>query len=218
MEDILLKEMWAAYDKKLEKSLALNRRLITEIQTQKASAALRPLKTIKIVAVILGIIWTLFLSALVVLTAMNMTLYSLFFIVSAMAVIIITVTAVVVYLKQVVQIQRIDNNRSVVDTQKTLLGLQISTINIARVLMLSAPFYTTFYFNKGMIENGTIGLWVFQLTITVVISGLVIWFYRNAKMENADKPWFKFIFGSSEWTSLTRAMHFLQEIEDYEKE
>lgn len=210
--------MWAAYDKKLEKSLALNKRLITEIQTQKASAALRPLKTIKIIAVILGIIWSAFLSGLLILSLKYFSFYNLFFIISTMAVITITIAAIVAYIKQIVQIRQIDNNRSVVDTQKALLGLQMSTINIVRVLMLSAPFYTTFYFNKTMFENGSIGLWVLQLTITFIISTLAIWFYRNAKMEHAEKPWFKFIFGTSEWTSLTRAMHFLQEIEDYEKE
>ncbi|TWW01885.1 hypothetical protein [Chitinophaga pinensis] len=218
MEDILLKQMWAAYDKKLEKSLALNQRLITEMQTQKVRSALRPLKAIKIVAVILGIIWSLFLSALVVLAIMYMTPYSLFFIVSAMAVIVITVTAIVVYIRQVSLIQQIDNDSNVLDTQKKLVRLQLSTISIVRILMLSAPFYTTFYFNKGMFENGTIGLWVFQLTITFLFSALAIWFYQNAKMENVDKRWFKIIFGSSEWTSLTKAQHFLREIEAYEKE
>ncbi|SFO34312.1 hypothetical protein SAMN05428949_5021 [Chitinophaga sp. YR627] len=218
MEDILLKQMWAAYDKKLEKSLALNHRLVTEIQTQKARTALRPLKAIKIVAVILGIIWSLFLSILVVLAITYMTPYSLFFILSAMAVIVITVTAIVVYIRQVALIQQIDNDSNILDTQKKLVRLQLSTISIVRILMLSAPFYTTFYFNKGMFENGTIGLWVFQLTITLLFSALSIWFYQHARIENADKRWFKIIFGSSEWTALTKAQHFLQEIEAYEKE
>lgn len=210
--------MWAAYDKKLEKSLALNHRLVTEIQTQKARTALRPLKAIKIVAVILGIIWSLFLSILVVLAITYMTPYSLFFILSAMAVIVITVTAIVVYIRQVALIQQIDNDSNILDTQKKLVRLQLSTISIVRILMLSAPFYTTFYFNKGMFENGTIGLWVFQLTITLLFSALSIWFYQHARIENADKRWFKIIFGSSEWTALTKAQHFLQEIEAYEKE
>ncbi len=210
--------MWAAYDKKLEKSLALNHRLVTEIQTQKVRSALRPLKAIKIVAVVLGIIWSLFLSVLVVLAITYMTPYSLFFILSAMAVIVITVTAIVVYIRQVALIQQIDNDSNVLETQKKLVRLQLSTISIVRILMLSAPFYTTFYFNKGMFENGSIGLWVFQLTITFIFSALSIWFYRHARIENADKRWFKIIFGSSEWTALTKAQHFLQEIEAYEKE
>lgn len=218
MEDVSLKEMWAAYDKKLEKSLALNKQLIKEMQTQKALSVLRPLKTIKVIAVILGIIWSLFLTALIVLSVMSMTIYSIFFIVSASAITAITVTAIVVYIRQIALIQQIDNNSAVLDTQKKLVRLQLSTINIARVLILSAPFYTTFYFNKSMFEHGTIGLWVFQCTITFVFSALAVWFYRNATIENAGKPWFKVIFGTSEWTSLTRAGHFLEEIEAYEND
>lgn len=218
MEDIALKEMWANYDKKLEKSLALNHRLITEIQTQKARTALRPLKTIKIIAVVLGILWSLLLLVLVCLALSAMTYYRHFFVISALAIIITTVAAIVVYIRQVRLIQQIDNSMNVVETQRKLAALQSSTINIARILFLSAPFYTTFYINKSMFEHGTIGLWVLQLTVTAVFTYVSVWIYRNARMENADKRWFKFIFGNSEWTSVIKAMNFLKEIEAYEKE
>jgi hypothetical protein len=49
-----------------------------------------------------------------------------------------------------------------------------------------------------MFEHGTIGLWVLQLTVTLAFTTLSIWIYRNARMENAGKRWFKFIFGSGE--------------------
>lgn len=218
MEDITLKELWANYDKKLEKTLALNHRLITEIQTQKARTALRPLKTVKIIAVILGILWVLLLSVLIFFAMSAMTAYRHFFVISALAVIITTVAAIVVYIRQVLLIQQIDNSMNVLEVQRKLAALQSSTISIARVLFLSAPFYTTFYINKSMFEHGSIGLWVLQLTVTAIFTTLSVWLYRNAKMENAGKRWFKFIFGSSEWTSVIKAMNFLKEIEAYEKE
>lgn len=218
MEDIALKEMWASYDKKLEKTLALNHRIITEIQAQKARSALRPLKTVKIIAIILGILWVLFLSVLVFFAVSAMTPYRLFFIISALSIIIITVAAIVVYIRQIVLIQQIDNSAIIVEVQRKLAALQSSTINIARILFLSAPFYTTFYFNKSMFEHGTIGLWVFQLTVTAAFTTASIWLYRNIKMENTGKRWFKIIFGTSEWTSVIKAMNFLKEIEAYEKE
>jgi len=218
MEDITLKELWANYDKKLEKTLALNHRLITEIQTQKARTALRPLKTVKIIAVILGVLWVLLLSVLIFLAISAMTAYRHFFVLSALAIIVATVSAIVVYIRQVLLIQQIDNSMNVLEVQRKLAVLQSSTINIARILFLSAPFYTTFYINKSMFEHGSIGLWVLQLTVTTIFTMLSVWLYRNAKMENAGKRWFKFIFGSSEWTSVIKAMNFLKEIEAYEKE
>jgi hypothetical protein len=218
MEDIALKEMWANYDKKLEKALALNHRLITEIQAQKARSVLRPLKTVKAIAVVSGLIWSLFLSVLVFFAISDMTPYRLFFIISALSIVLLTVAAIVVYIRQIVLIQQIDNNMIIVEAQRKLAALQSSTINIARLLFLSAPFYTTFYFNKSMFEHGTIGLWVFQLTVTAAFATVSIWLYRNIKMENAGKRWFKIIFGTSEWTSVIKAMNFLKEIEAYEKE
>jgi len=218
MEDVLLKEMWASYDKKLEKSLALNQRVLTELQQQKARSVLRPLKVNKIVTVILGIIWALFLLISVSLVASQITTYRLFFIVSALAIAITTIAAVVVYIRQVVLIQQLDNSMNIVDAQQKLATLKASSINIARALFLSMPFYSTFYINETMFEHGTIGLWVLQITVTTALSALAVWLYRNMNMENADKRWFRFIFGSSEWTSVTKAMSFLREIEDFQKE
>jgi len=218
MEDLLLKEMWTSYDKKLERSLALNHRVLTELQQQKARSVLRPLKANKIVAVILGIIWAVFLLVNIAVFVWEMSVYRLFFVVSAMAIVITTIAAVVVYIRQVILIQQLDNSMNIVEAQKKLAILQTTSINIARVLFLSMPFYSTFYINKTMVENGTIGLWVFQATVTIALTALAIWLYRNMKMENADKRWFKFIFGNSEWSSVTKAMSFLREIEDFQKE
>ncbi len=218
MEDIALKEMWANYDKKLEKTLALNHRLIAEIQTQKVRSVLRPLKTIKIVGVTAGIIWTLFLSVLVTFAISGMTASRLFFVVSVLGIIVTTAAAVVIYIRQVVLIRQIDNSENIMEAQRKLAVLQSSTMNVARILFLSAPFYTTFYINKAMFEHVNIGLWVLQVTITTVFTITAIWLYRNIQMKNAGERWFKVIFGSKEWTSVTKAIKFLKEIEVYEKE
>lgn len=218
MEDIALKEMWADYDKKLKKTLALNHRLITEIQAQKARSVLRPLKAIKIIGVIAGVLWTLSLSVLVLFAISGMTVSRIFFIASALGIIVTTTAAVVIYIRQVVLIQQIDHSMNIVEVQRKLAALQSSTINVARILFLSAPFYTTFYINKSMFGHINIGLWVLQLTVTAAFTITSIWLYRNIKMENAGERWFKIIFGSSEWTSIIKANNFLKEIEVYEKE
>ena len=44
MEADELKAIWKTHDSRLEKSLALNKRCITELQTQKSVSALAPLK------------------------------------------------------------------------------------------------------------------------------------------------------------------------------
>ena len=44
MEAEELKAIWKTHDSRLEKSLALNKRCITELQTQKSVSALAPLK------------------------------------------------------------------------------------------------------------------------------------------------------------------------------
>jgi hypothetical protein len=218
MEDLSLKSLWTTYDRKLEKELALHHRIVAETQTQKARSVLRSLRAGKIFAIVLGIIWTLFLLANVIRVLSEMTPYSIFFVVSALAIAAATIAAIVVYIKQVILIQQIDNTMNIVAVREKLGTLQQSTINIARVLFLSAPFYSTFYFNKSMFEHGSIILWSFQLAITTTLTVSAVWLYRNIRLENADKRWFKFIFGKSEWMAVMKALNFLQELEAYDKE
>ena len=64
MEDIELKNIWKAHEEKLDKSLKLNYFLLESIQTQKAKSKLHSLAAFKTGAVILGIVWLLFLGML----------------------------------------------------------------------------------------------------------------------------------------------------------
>ncbi|MVT06759.1 hypothetical protein [Chitinophaga tropicalis] len=218
MEDLELREIWAAYDRKLEKSLALNKKLITEIQTQKVRSLLRALIAGKIAVIITGSLWAIFLASLVSLALIDLTPYSLFFIVSAVSCMLFSLVAVIVYIRHIMLIQEIDNSNSIIETQKRLAVLQTTTLKIVRASFLTAPFYTVFYLNENMFRNGNIGLWILQASVTAFFIFGAIWLYRNTTMANAHKSWFKLIFNGNAWISVNKAIDFLEEIEAYEKE
>ena len=220
MEDKEIENMLSAYHIKPDetwvmKVMQLNMDCIEKIQTQKARAKLKPLVIIKIVAVILGITWILFLSILVY---YSLTLSKIFFVVSAGFNIIITTIAIIVYIKHIVLIGQINSSESITGTQEKLAKLQLSTLNVARILFLTLPFYTTWYINKDMFANGSTGIWIFQICMTLLFTYFAIWLYRNISYKNANKKWFRILFNSSEWTSVTKAMEFLKEINDFKKE
>ena len=47
MENIEIINLWKQYDEKLEKTISINHKLITELQQQKAKKALRPARNSK---------------------------------------------------------------------------------------------------------------------------------------------------------------------------
>ena len=60
MEDLELKQMWQAYDKKLEKLLVLNLRNFEQLQSQKARTKLNAFVRNHVAWIVLGVLWVAF--------------------------------------------------------------------------------------------------------------------------------------------------------------
>ncbi len=221
MEDIELQKIWAEYDRKLEESRvlnlqswALNLKSFEAIQMQKAKTKLNRLASFKIGAVVLGIVWVLFLSFLIF---NRLTWQGIIFNISAGMIVLITAIAIIVYIKHVVLIRQIDNSENIVDTQRKLALLQSSTIRIIGILWLQLPFYATFFLTPSMLYNWSMWQWLIVISVTGLFTIAALWLYKNISYKNKNKKWFRVLFNSTEWTSVTRAMFFLDEIEEFKK-
>ncbi|MES1249301.1 MAG: hypothetical protein ABUL46_01385, partial [Chitinophaga rupis] len=136
MEDQELKEIWAAYDKKLEEarilnlqSWALNLQVFEELQSHKVKSKLSSLANFKIGVIILGIVYVLLLAFLVVGNHGK----NIFFTISIGMIAVITALSIGVYIKHIVIIKQINYSDSITGTQERLAALQFSTINIGRI-------------------------------------------------------------------------------------
>ncbi len=212
MLDTELIQLWKAYDKKLETSIALNRKNTEAITKIKVGSLLNSLRPLKIFTILIGILWVLFLDILVI----NLFSYgSTLFLISAGMVSLLNKIAIGLYVYQIVLIHQADIDEPVLATQAKLARLKSSTLWIARILILQLPFWTTFYWSKSMIEQGPIMLWILQIFITLSFSLIAIWFFVNIKFENKEKKWFKFIFNDQEWNNVMRSVELLHDIDDY---
>ncbi|HEY8919541.1 MAG TPA: hypothetical protein VIM87_24030, partial [Chitinophaga sp.] len=88
MDEMELKNLWQAYDQKLERSLSLNLHIVQELQKQKARSALRPLRAFKSLMIVFGIIW---ISVLCLLVSHAFTYQGIFFALSGCAIILFNV-------------------------------------------------------------------------------------------------------------------------------
>jgi hypothetical protein len=221
MDDLELKSLLASYNQKLEEakvlnlqSWVLNVKCFEDLQKQKVRSKLKSLVTFKVVAVVLGILWLLFLG-----NVFYSSLYTakIFFTVSVGAIFIANLAAIIVYVNHIVEIYKINNGESVVKAQESIARLQISTINIARVLFLQAPFYCTFWWDTNMIVNDPLRFWLISFPLALLFALASFWLFKNISLKNVNKKWFKILFNSPEWNSLVKANGFLEEIETFKK-
>jgi hypothetical protein len=222
MDEIELQDFLKTYNQKLEEakvlnlqSWVLNLQCFEALQKQKAKSKLRSLMNFKIIAVILGILWILFLGYLLFYL---MEMQKIFFVISVAAIILFTLTAIIMYVHHIILIHKINNTESVLEAQEKLAHLKLSTLNITRFLFLQTPFYCTFWWSFNFIENSPKSFWFISFPIALLFAFASIWLFKNISIKNIHKKWFKILFNSAEWTSLIKANNFLREIESFKKE
>lgn len=219
MEDSQLKDLLESYSHRLDEarvlnlqSWVLNYKCYEAIQSQKAKSKLKSLVTFKMFALLLGILWVLFLGYLLI---HSFEMSKIFFVISVSAIMLVTSAAIIVYAYHIVLLNKIDNTENVVKTQETIARLQASTIQITRILFLQSIFYCTFWWTPEMITHSPAAFWLISFPLAFLFGWASVWLYRNISYENAHKKWFKILFNSPEWTSLIKANDYLLEIERF---
>lgn len=207
-------QVWKAYDAKLEKSLQLNLRLLQEVQSQKAKSVLRSFIASRIIGIVIGILYLLLL-----ILAFWYVRTQPVMAVSFAVFIICTVIAIGEYIHEIGVIQGISYGDNIVDTQRKLAGIQSSIIRTLRISWVQLPFWATFFVSNELLRKGGREFWMIETPITLLLAMLAVILYRNITIENAQKKkWVKAMIRAAGMKSLTRAMEFLQEIEDFKKE
>lgn len=220
MEDINLENIWKAYDRKLEEarilnlqSWVVNMQTFEYLQTHKARTTLHSLGRFKVGAILIGVVWVAFLGLLVYGNAWR----NVYFSCSLILLMLFSILAIAVYIKQILLIREVNYSESIMVTQQKLEELQFSTIRVVRILWLQMPLYTTWYWNRDWIMHDSLNFGLIQLPITLFFVFLSIWLYRNISVKNAGKRWFRILLGNKEWGSVMEAIHYLKEIEEFKK-
>lgn len=190
-------------------SWTLNRNTFENLQKFRAQSALKSLARIKKWAVVLGMIWVIFLGLLVY----GNRFQNLYFTVSACMLIFFTIAAILVYSYHIILIKKINFCESVVEAQTAITKLQTSSLSIIRLLWLQMPFYTTFFWSTKWITSDY-WFWLTAFPITLFCTLLSIWLFKNISLQNVNKKWFKVLL-NKEWTSLSSAEKYLNEIEEF---
>jgi hypothetical protein len=207
-------EIWKAYDAKLEKSLRLNQHLLKEVQSQKAKSVLRSFIASRIVVIVIAILYMgiLGLAFWYVRTQPIMAI-------SIGVFILCTALAIAEYLHGIGVILGISYGDNIVDTQKKLAGIQSSIIQVLRISWVQLPFWATFFVSNELLRKGGWGFLAIEIPIVLILTILAVILYKNITIENAQKKkWVKALIRGTGIKSVSRAMDFMKEIEDFKKD
>ncbi len=222
MEDFELKNIWQAYDRRIEEarvlnlqSWALNLRCFETLQTEKARYRLNTLAAYKGWVAVLGVLWVLFLAMLV----WGNWFSNPYFTISVGIIMLFNVFAVAVYIRHIIIIRQINYSESITSTQEKLAVLKLSTINSTRILMLQIPFYTTWFWHSSWINYSSSSFWLITFPITLLFIILAIFLYHNISLKNMHKKWLKLLMmAGPEYKSLLEAQSFIAEIDQFKKD
>jgi len=216
MEETNFVLLWKEHYEKIDQSLAINKRLLKEAITQKAESALHSLTRLKARGIIAVIIYLILLGIALFYAISNYSSAANYFIVSMGAIFLINIKALYDYIKHLVWTNNIDYSGSITEIQGKLTELQFSILRHNRFIVLQFPFWTTFYLSdKWFPGSASWGYLVFQFLLTASFTYLAFWLYKNQTIENADKKWIKSLIESSGGKSVTRAIKFYKEIENF---
>lgn len=216
MNELELKKLWQASNDKLEESFAISKKNTADIMNLKVHSMMGSMKPIKIFTVSVGILWVGV--GLIALSSVYINSFSeanKFFLFSATVQIILTAIALLIYMYQLIQIYQVEISDTILQTQKKLAELKISTLWTARILFLQLPVWTTFWWTESMLSEWSFVQWAVVLFFTASFTILALWLFSNIKYENRNKKWFQLIFTGKEWTPLIKSMDLLEQLDHY---
>jgi glucan phosphoethanolaminetransferase (alkaline phosphatase superfamily) len=204
-------QIWKAYDAKLERSLQLNLRLLNEVQSQKAKSVLDALVALRVVSVVIGTIYVLILGFVFWYIRSQPVMavsFGVFILCSAFA--------IGGYIQEIGVIRRISYGDNIVDTQQKLAGIQSSIFRTLRICWIQLPFWSTFFVSNELLRKGGREFLMIEIPTVLFFVILAVFLYRNITVENGNKKkWVRGLITGTGIKSVTRAMDFMKEIQEF---
>lgn len=207
-------QLWKEVDAKLERSMELNHRLMTELGTQKVQRAFNWQIVFKLMMIVLGIGWNIVIGSM-----MWWFRTEPVFVASALVVLCCTGYSVGAYIVQLVLMLQIRMSDSILGTQKQLAQLEAMIVQGLRVGFLQTPVYTFFFVTKAQLATAGASFWIIQSIVTGAAVLVTIWVYRTVTVGNAGKKgWVKQMVDNEGGKTIARARAFIREVKEWGKE
>ncbi len=213
MNEAELKSIWQSYDKKIDQILEINKQQLYSLQTEKAGSKIRSFIKGHTIAVLMGIVWVIFLAFLV-----YHSLNKFYFSLSVSLLIVFNIFAVIAYIRHIAILTSVNIEESITETQRRIALVRTSDNLVGRILLLQTPLYCTWWYTEDLVQHGGVFFWIVNGIIVGLFTAAAIFLFYKLSPHNKSNKWKRWtdkFFGSEK---LIKASEFLQEIEEYKKE
>lgn len=213
MEELDIKQLWQAYDLKLERSLQLNQKIIREMQTQKAEDNISSFRRNQVAGLVVGILWVAVLVFFVLHAQGN-----IYFAGSIGLIALFNIFAVAAYVRHLALLDGMNITDSITGAQQKLATVQASLNNVGRVMILQAPLWCTFWYNQDLVDHAGTQFWVINLSVVTLFIIASAYLFQKLTYKNIHVKWIRAFIESFGGKKLAKAMEFLRDIEEYKME
>jgi hypothetical protein len=207
--------LWKEHYEKIDQSLAINKRLLKELLSEKANSVIRTLTRGKSLGIVAAIVYLLILGTTLSFAIAHYSSAANYFIVSIGAIFLINIKALYDYIRHLILINGIRYDDSVKTIQNRLGRLQWSLVRHCRIMVLQFPFWSTFFLSSAWFPRHTPpALIVTQIAVTALLTWVAYWLYRNLTLSNLNNFWIKIFISSVGGKEVVAAMGFYKELEE----
>ena len=211
-----MQAMWQIHSEKLDQCISLNKTLLTENKIERQKGELNKLI---LVSGIEGVIFFAIIACLGSYMASSWALTAP--VVSAFILNVFAIVGLAGAIGQIVLLSKVDFAKPVKETLTALIAVRTHSLNIFKLIMLSAPFYMAYVFIGYDIVIGVDLLTLLSIEMKVMFSmfasvfaGLVALLFVKLKPENRDNKIIGWLYKEVAGHRLT---HLLDEFENLEK-
>ncbi len=205
--------IWKSQDQKLDNILSLNKELVYDMTKNKLNTTIGMLKVPKSIVVLLGIPYTIFLYFITFIAYKSGGYFVTFGF--GMICLIMNIT-IIGYIYQLYLINSVSKLQNIVEVQKKISLLKISSFNLARLAILQLPFWSICWMSVEALWNSPIIYGGINLMVFLILFYIAYWIYTNLSIENKESKVSKIFFSGIEWDPIVKSSDILIQIIEME--
>ncbi len=219
METNELKELFAAYDAKLDRVLQLNEKSLKKIKLDKIRKQTRWISVLRSIEVVFFGILAIYLGRY---TADNWAATHLA--VSGIILHVFTLIALVGSIGQLVLLQQIDYAKPIVEIRKKIELVNSHALLFLKLVFLSAPVWwaypltaLSYFFNFDLYPHLDPDFVIKYVVVNALLIFPLVWFLSKLSYKNLHIKWVRKTIGFFTGAKTKKSLEFLNEIEEFEK-
>jgi hypothetical protein len=217
-----LKDLWSEYDRKLDKSLRLNRQLLRQLNLDKARSKLRKLMVIKILELAIQFVTVGFL---IYYAVRSIERWMFLFLAIVLIGFVLACTLLSFRQINIILQLKLGYSDAIAPMQKKLEKLKILVVQYVKMSYLAFPISPLFsvlgadiWFNYDFFLHGGQEFWTIMILLSIASIPFISWIHYQLSQKEIKPFWVKNFLDGSGWSQITHANNFLKEIDNFEKE